>query len=84
MIANWAAAHHMPIFMKKTVVLHWGLNQLGDVYTCNGKVSEFVNSHKDFCFVVFTDSTFSKQSESAVSKAAHAAYAIRRVFQTRH
>jgi hypothetical protein len=71
----------MPISVEKTVVLHCGSHQPENVYTLNGQAIVSVNSHKDLGIVVSTDSTFSKQCESVVSKAARAAYAIQRVFR---
>jgi hypothetical protein len=82
-IADWAKLHHMPISFEKTAVMHCGSNQPKNVYELNDQPIIVVENYKDLGVYMSSDSKFSVQYEKVVSKAAKAAYAIRRIFKSR-
>jgi hypothetical protein len=63
--------------------MHCEPNQPYNVYSCTVWSGNY-NSNKDLSVIVSADLTFIQQCQNVASKASKAAYAIRRVFHTRH
>ena len=81
-VANWAEAHHMPISIEKSGVMHCGRNQPNHEYMLCGHPMACMDKIVDLGVIRSLNSSYSDQCQAVATKAMRTANVIRRCFCT--
>ena len=81
-LANWAEAHHEPLSIEKSCVIHCGRNQPNHAYMLCGLPVTSAEKIADFGVIRSPNASYSNQYQAVAAKAMRTTNVIRRSFST--
>ena len=82
-IEYWSIANKLPISFEKSVVLHYGSNNVKGKYVLSGKVISSIDSCKDLGVLRSSNLIYEEYAQNTALKAARLAGMVLKVFSTR-